>query len=117
MKTSINLNFTLPDYFLEDTLCTALEGGSNYWIKTGVIRKFTVPGDPIPFYKIEGTIIVENDTDEQIHLTKDKALAGLKRTFELRPDLVHDMVTEGIFDAEAADIWLQCTCFNEIRYG
>lgn len=123
----INLAFTITQEMIEDILVGALEGGSNYWylLKDGcpeptgaplairisdeIIRN---PNYTLPFYDCE-----DEDNDEPIgHLNQERILKAFEHIFKNHPWHFNNMIS-GDWDAETADVFLQCAVLGEITYG
>ena len=130
----------ISDDRLRGLLCSALEGGSNYWymhvrneFPPGVtyadFRKggrFTLaeywhPLELIPF--IEGCAVIitteaagdEGDNTER-RLDRAALLRGIEIMAEKYPRHFANVVSEND-DAETGDVFLQCCLFGEIVYG
>ena len=114
-----------------DILCTALEGGSNYWIET---IKFLPPynkpkGCSVSEYATSelnaGNTIQIVDVDNEHHdLTMGDLIIGIKRWAHRHPNHV-SIITEhgkseldvGNIDASDADAILQYSLFGKLMFG
>lgn len=121
-----SLSFEMPESrFIEtikDLLCSALEGGSNYWY-----RELEVVGKPtakeycyheVPFF--DGCYLKLKDAennDKEHTITKEKLLAGLQTMANnAAPHHIFSVLRENA-DAETGDVFLQCVLFGEVLYG
>ena len=122
-EVEITTKLTVTQEDIDDIVCTALEGGINYWC-----RKAKVVGEYLGEYASEqisrgGKLeLYDSEEDEVYELTLDKLLNGIKTAY-----------TDGYYsnyewcdgktidtcqvDAEVADVIIQLALFNEIIYG
>jgi hypothetical protein len=126
--TNINIPVNITDEFIENLICTMLEGGSNYWIRY-VKVKDKLNGEPAATWvarQINNNLSVEitTDDDEVKRLNKDKIIRGILRWISEYPEHVsfetaygHLEIDGGNIDAGEADIILQFALFGEIVYG
>ncbi len=112
---------------INDLICGAFEGGSNYWYCIG---SFNYPDGEtkeslgIEFEHMELpmkggslTITVEEEDDGKIYtLDKEACIRGLKVMAEKYPEHFADWRNEDD-DATTADVYLQCCLFGEIVYS
>lgn len=137
----MNLNIEVSDDKIRNLLCTAFEGGSNYWyqIKGQVLRgdlsmvdfreggKMQTAGDYwhwsqlIPL--VDGCAILmttkfgdELNGKKEWCLDKDAIASGLAIMREKYPKHFGDFVAEND-DAITGDVFLQCCLFGEVVYG
>lgn len=132
MVTKININVEIKDQDIDDIVCTALEGGINYWCNSAQIGEKTYYGkyasDQI---SRGGTLIIYVDEpfeeQETYTLTKAKLINGITQYLK-DPVMSKDILTrgkeKGIFeidccqvDAVVADIIIQYALFGEEIYG
>lgn len=116
-----------------DLLCSALEGGSNYWYMiTQAHRPAAWPKGESHFmheYPLteDGYLLITDEvggTDEQREIPDNKPfkldLAAIKRGLEIMgTDFVQhfaDAMTDN-GDAETGDVFLQCCVFGKLIYG
>ena len=107
-----------------DLLVTAREGGSNYWMDSYKCEKpkqdFTpVDGEVYKFadYPIHGgRVIIKHDDGESSILTRATIERGLKVMANEYPKHMDDILNEN-YDADTADVFLQCCVFGEVVYG
>lgn len=105
---------TVPVEKVVDLLCSAFEGGSNYWIDS-------VSSNTDSIYDIENknyalTITVYAFRRQEHVLTQDKLKKGIQ--------VMHDDYNlhfrnfdSDMSDAETGDVFLQCCIFGEVVYG
>ena len=116
---------------IEDIMCTALEGGINYWADYDRNDTEYLPyiesGDE-PFSELCTKILLSGgwvwliDEDRNYHcLTLDILLNGIRRWIEGGYDMYGAVDGEeldcGDIDSECADCIIQCALFNEVIYG
>lgn len=111
-----------------DLLCSAFEGGSNYWYMIESYVKPEVEGKPwadeytpayisIPF-SVGGAVIIEDDDGKTFTLNK-AAIAQGKTLMENDERYSHyfaDILNEND-DAATGDAFLQLCLFGEVIYG
>lgn len=132
MKVTIHYEFECTDEDIDDIMCTALEGGINYWCDNA-----KVSGAYLGEYANEqisrGGMIRLHDSEEDKYyeLTKDKFIEGLKQ-FMLEHNFRKDKfnghfgsvfvdkngrIDASMIDADDADYIIQCAVFGEVVYG
>lgn len=112
-------------------LCTALEGGSNYWYVIDEFVKPEVgdvpwPGETQSFRHLDypvrkgGALVIrdkEQGFDGQIRsVDRETLVAGLKVMAKKYLRHFTDFIEEDD-DATTGDVFLQCVCFGEAIYG
>lgn len=114
---------------IEDIMCTALEGGINYWAHYDRSDEEYLPYkdyDDEPFSELCTRILLSGGwvwlIDEDYNcLTLDKLLTGIQRWIDGGYDMYGAVDGEeldcGSIDAECADAIIQFALFNEIVYG
>jgi len=124
------VTITVSDRTIADLLCSAIEGGSNYWIGNMSPR----PGkravkpwgdDYTPSY-IEApfsgslVIMVSDEDDERSNNTYTLNRARLKQGLQIMaedyPEAFSEVLADNM-DATTGDMFLQCCLFNEVVYG
>ena len=127
-----DVRYTLPVERISDLLCSALEGGSNYWYH---IEQFI---KPINFNNSEeGTteekcfrhldypineggalmISVPEDEDGKLYcLDLQSIRSGMKVMAKRYPRHMMDLIREND-DACTGDVFLQCCLFGEVIFG
>jgi hypothetical protein len=121
---TIKRDVEITDQSLFDLLVTAREGGSNYWMEgikyTKPQKKFTPVEDEVyPFvdYPLNGgTVKITHNDIEQHTLTREGIERGLVVMAEKYPRHMNDFIIEN-YDADTADVFLQCCVFGELVYG
>lgn len=118
----------ITDYRAADLLCSAFEGGSNYWY---MIDSYVTPevmakpwGDDytpayifIPFSE-GGAVIIEDD-DGETHTLDNAAVERGKELLATDPQYSHqyaDLLQEND-DGDTGDTFLQLCLFGEVIYG
>lgn len=125
----------LPDDVRENLLCSALEGGSNYWYWlpseariifeeyrkekrepiVNMMFKAIQAGHKIPVHDAE-TIDDENDGDLLGYISKESIEKGERIMFEKHNQHYSDARNEND-DATTGDVWFQLAVMGEIVYG
>jgi len=111
----------VPIEFVADTLCSALEGGSNYWIEAQVTQFNSLPDGTEAKWAHEAIAhgakfafkVFEEDEYQNPELDIAAALSLMATKY---PRHFGDLVGE-TGDAETGDILFQLICFGEIVYG
>ena len=103
---------------VRDLLCTAFEGGSNYWIDSIVANNANTfnlsyfhEAPSVP----EGYVELRVES-ERLKLTHDKVKKGLQTMAKNHPRHFKNFIEEND-DAETGDVFLQCCLFNKVIYG
>ena len=121
----ITVTHSIPDERIQDLLCCALEGGSNYWYwlkekvypegQTKESLKIEFPHLPLKGGKLIFTVPEDNDGKEY---TLDKAAIkkGLKIMSEKYTYCFSEIINENE-DANTGDIFLQLCLFGKVIYG
>ena len=116
----VMIPFKITEDFIADVLCTAFEGGSNYWInnientsenpKSQYFSECVAKGDTI--------IITDNEDYKEYPLNSKIFARGYKRyvQFCIREgrEIYYDPCD---IDSEIADVILQFALFNDIVFG
>ena len=116
----VKLNILLTNQDIDDIMCTALEGGINYWCgKAKVVGKYL--GDyASEQISRDGTLkLYDAESGEEFELTKEKFINGLTKFLE---DGRSDLISQGVIDtccldACDADAIIQYALFDEVVYG
>jgi hypothetical protein len=125
----VKIEHEITNERLQDLLCCAFEGGSNYWYR---IEKYIYPKGQtkeslnIEFPHIElpfkgGEIIIkdisgEGEENKVYRLNLAAIKKGLKIFVNKYPDNFSDFMIENE-DAITGDTFLQCCIFGEAIYG
>jgi len=103
-------------------ICTALEGGSNYWY---MIEKSNFKEVGAKFYHEvlldpKGFMVISDSTGEEafepVKVTLEDVLKGLELFVKERPDLVREVI-QGSWDADHADVFFQYVVLKEHIFG
>jgi hypothetical protein len=124
--------FKISDQLVDDTLCTALEGGITYWAakadpvawpEGAESRMF--PGEPAWASELLSRgvdIVIELHPDwneargERHTLTLAKFKKGIRKLCELRK-VTPAALEDDPLDADGADVAVQLALFGEVVYG
>ena len=123
----ITANYDIPDERVQDLLCNAFEGGSNYWYQimaynfpkgqTKESLKIEFPHLELPF---KGGSLTIKDCDENgpknYILDITFLCEGMKIMAEKYPIHFADFINEND-DSITGDVFLQCCLFGEVIYG
>lgn len=116
----IMIPFEITKEFVSEVLCTAFEGGSNYWIadvrnlsdkpKSQYFSISVAKGDTIE--------IIDNEDHKAYKLDFNTLAEGYKRYVDYCLKNGRQVYSDPCdIDAEIADIILQFALFNEIVFG
>jgi hypothetical protein len=119
-------NAVVEDQRIQDLLCCALEGGSNYWY---LIQRYQYPEGQtrkslgIEFEHLElpfkgGSIIFSTMDEPKKEYTLDLAacIRGLEIMAEKHPKHFADFIAEDE-DADTGDVFLQFALFGDVIYS
>jgi hypothetical protein len=130
----ISMKLTVTDGDIDDIMCTALEGGVNYWADDCEVvngeylgkwaHEHLSKGDTLRFHVMEP---FDDDDTEYYDLDEEKFIKGLKMYLQ-DPDKPYEIVSmdledgyykldPGMVDADVADMIVQYALFGEIIYG
>jgi hypothetical protein len=115
---------SIDDQRLKDILCSAFEGGSNYWIeKVNILRRPECAEYWHESPVTDGVLEVIVSEDEPIEgkgkkflLDRAKLQSGLDAMAKLYPRHFADFISEND-DATTGDVFLQCCLFGEAIFG
>ena len=114
----------VADQRIQDLLCCALEGGSNYWIAgcrkgypAGKTREdYKFPHLELPLTEGGSLIIDPGEGEEPKTLDRAACLRGLQVMADKYPKDFADFLAEND-DADTGDVFLQCALFGEVIFG
>ena len=131
-QQNFTVTLSLTAEQISDVLCSALEGGSNYWcsLVRGVKpTAWVFDSEPkrengrhwVHDYPLNpGGVIIFTDAEEgdekELRLDAQALHKGLAVLAEKHPQHITDMLTENA-DADTGDALLQCCLFGEIVYS
>lgn len=125
----ITITQTISIQRVQDLLCDAFEGGSNYWCRiekynypdneTKESLKIEFPHIELPFR--EGSLILkdisgEGDEKKDYILNLPAIIEGLQIMADKESRHFADFLSEN-YDSITADVFLQCCVFKEVIYG
>lgn len=124
-STHVTIKLSIPPQTLRDLLCTAVEGGSNYWASFKSLE-CTEDGDYIRVRVLERASHTDGPR-RIVEVTAEDLAIGIERLGAAAADKGN---TEGFptagkhfadalddHDAMTADVVLQMTVFGEVVYG
>ena len=125
----MGIEVTIPLKDVADLLCSALEGGSNYWYEIVDYREparieFQMAEDRV-FWHIDyplnpgGSVLIRDmEGDEEVVYVLN--LQSIRRGLEVMSDKYRchwSDFTGSEYDAITGDVFLQCCLFGDIIYG
>lgn len=128
---SVNVKHEISLQRISDLLCSAFEGGSNYWYQ---IDKFIKPKNlsfrtdedqifrHLDYPLNEGGALIISDIEGDLNEPPWKRLdlnaikKGLQIMAEKYPQIMGEFLNEND-DAETGDVFLQCCLFGDAIYG
>ena len=117
---TIKVEVALDEEFLGDILCTAVEGGTNYWAYSAVVER-----DGLDYKRV----VFEDMEDEEVKIDIDllAVAKGIERILtnvvpvrsDIRDSIMKGVMEQdaGFIDADGADCIVQAAGFNDIVYG
>jgi len=128
----MTINLEISEQTICDQLCTALEGGSNYWYYLGDIdRTHFIKGETfvdnltrsfmadknykLPVYDIESAEEFE-DMDKLGDVTYDSMAKAFNIMSKDYPRQLGNILS-GNYDSDDSDIWFQLATMGEVVYG
>lgn len=123
--------FKIKDAIINDQLCTAMEGGSNYWYMVGPMdRKHFIKGDPLVDNITRSILADKNFTLEVFDyesedeenpdllgkLTYDSVVKAFSIMSQKYPETLGRILSEN-YDADDSDLWFQLAVMGEVVYG
>lgn len=117
----IEMDVTITQQDIDNLMCTALEGGINYWC-----REAKVVGEFLGEYGSEqisrgGSLLLRDaETDERWELTLEKFLKGIELYIKEDGRVMIDdfkLMDYGELDAGDADCIVQYALFGKLVYG
>lgn len=128
---SVNVKHEISLQRISDLLCSAFEGGSNYWYQIDKFIKpetmsFRTDKDQIfrhlDYPLNEGGALIISDIEGDLNEPPWKRLdlnaikKGLRTMAKKHPRHMGDFLNEND-DADTGDVFLQCCLFGEVIYG
>jgi hypothetical protein len=127
----MTIQFEIKDAIINDQLCTALEGGSNYWYMIGQIdRKHFVKGDTIPDNLVRSFLAdkdfylevydLESEDEDNPDLLGKVTYESMQKAFSIMSKdypVTLGSILSGDYDADDSDIWFQIATMGEVVYG
>ena len=123
-KYEVNVcrTFQLTQEDIDDIVCTALEGGINYWCRKAEVVDDDYYGEYASEQVSRGGSLRLYDREEKktYILTLEKLLNGIKLYLEDYYDsycIVDGKIETSMVDAPASDCMVQYAVFGELVYG
>ena len=125
--TVINYSVPISDKMIEYILCSAFEGGSNYWANNVSFHN-KEDGEKVGGWKHkyltttklkDAKLIVHTDDGSQVAFSKKSIIEGLQMMDDPENGCTKALkrLLFGDWDAWDADIAFQMACFKEVVYG
>ena len=125
-EVTFSVKTTIDAQRVADLMVAALEGGSNYWIdRVEIVRVAPKPeGSTYPWYAHREVFedrdvqfkVFEEDEAEPKLFTFDSIQKGLDVLSEKYPTRIAEILSEN-YDADTADVFLQCCLLGDVVYG
>ena len=128
MKYEVTTTVDLDPKRIQDIVCGAFEGGSNYWLGRSRVELVvptyeSLPDENVVWYGREFNVFAQDcfritfDLEDGIkELTPETVQKGLDLMAVKYPEHFNNLVAEND-DAETHDVFLQLCLFQEIVYG
>jgi hypothetical protein len=128
----MEITFNISDEAISDQLCTALEGGSNYWYYLGDIdRTHFIKGETLvdnltrsfladKNYKLPVYDIESGDEFEDMDKLGDVTYDSMAKAFSIMSkDYPRQLgnILAGNYDGDDSDVWFQIAVMGEVIYG
>lgn len=126
---TIDVRYDIPWQRVQDLLCSAFEGGANYWYtikrfhepdridirydKDSLYRHIDYPVNPGGYLVI---IDIEDADKKEFVLDRAACILGLSTMAKKFPAHFNDFIKEND-DAVTGDVYLQCCLFKDIVYS
>jgi len=122
-KAHVNLHVAVTSEDIDDIMCSALEGGINYWCNEAKVK-----GEFLGEYASEqisrkGTLLLRDAEENKVYeLTLEKLLKGIELAIEgnYRSEYnwwCNARIDTCNIDAEVADAIVQLALFGDMIYG
>jgi len=119
-----NIEIEISNDQVETLICSAFEGGSNYWMDfdtNPLIKDFKWNSNNYPAQIVNGDVevnIYDNANDEELlgRLNTITIQQGLKIMVDKYPAYFADIINEND-DAETGDVFMQCCIMGEVVFG
>lgn len=114
----IKIEIEVSDEQIDNWLCGAFEGGSNYWCIGLEVKNNDYKGTEFASDCISkgGVVIVNNGSIKNFHIDKKKVLTSLKTMNSKHPQSFNRLIDDS-YDSEDSDTLFQIACFGEVVYG
>ena len=118
IKIGVNVTITFTREFLADILCTAIEGGINYWAAIKDVQRNEELGVVSCSLKD-----AEDDEDEWHDVSTDTIIKGIELYLSNRDNFTKRLYQELLtgnaadYDVDDADLLVQLGLFGNIVYG
>ena len=123
-KITINIPFEIDQEFVDDVMCTALEGGISYWAKIldvdvkNVTEKYEYLSDAVS----RGAVIHFGDVEEEEDDSNwffglDEFIKGVTLYLQRKGHALEPQTDPGYIDVDHADVIVQLGLFGEVVYG
>ena len=127
----MTIQFEIKDAIINDQLCTALEGGSNYWYMIGPIdRKHFIKGLPLVDNLTRSFLAdkdfylevydLESEDEDNPELLGKVTYESMQKAFGIMSKdypVTLGRILSGDYDADDSDIWFQIATMGEVVYG
>ncbi len=126
-KHSFTTEVEIDPQMVADLMVTAIEGGSNYWVNSIVLKEAKTPNRTEPWYANPALYedafhikVYEMDEEgqptEEHYIGQHGMRVGLEKMANKAPGHFTNIVSDQ-WDAETADVFLQYVVLGDIVYG
>lgn len=123
----MDVKINITDRQIAALLCSAFEGGSNYWIAHVDIRDKKQDGKPwddeytpgyirAPFSTGGKVIVDPGEGETPVVLDREALSRGIETMAKKHPRHFADLLRENT-DADTGDVFLQCCLFDDVIFG
>lgn len=120
-EITIQIPFKIDGEFVDSVMCSAFEGGINYWCESAKAKDNDYKGAEYASEVISrgGTVVLKDaEEDETYEIDLDKFVKGYRKYVQWASEKNREVYTDPAYiDAEIADIIVQYAVFDEIVYG
>ena len=118
MGFKVKTEFEVTNQMVDDLLCTAFEGGSNYWCDKVTAVDWPEGAEWASDVLTRGgeLIIYHEGLEESNTIGPDDIQPALQKMADDYPKHFTDLIND-YADADTADVFLQCITLGEIVYG
>lgn len=120
---TVNISLNITAVMIDDILCTAFEGGINYWVSSVSVKDEDYHGKEYASQVVSAggvLLLIEDENDTRHELDAAKLAEGIRLACLQIPKLIpefSDYENSTGIDAEMADCIVQMAVFGKLVYG